>query len=72
MDINASEFPGEGEPIVPADDDEALGLQLTFLAAQINAATYHFLKLLAEFDRREGWGGAGIRSCAHWLNWKCG
>jgi len=30
------------------------------------------LVLIAEFDRREGWGGEGIRSMAHWLNWKCG
>ncbi len=28
--------------------------------------------MIAEFDRREGWGGIGIRSCAHWLTWKCG
>ena len=49
-----------------------LGEQITLLAAQINAGTYRFLKLLAEFDRNSGWNGEGIRSCAHWLNWRCG
>ncbi|NQZ07327.1 MAG: DUF222 domain-containing protein [Algicola sp.] len=52
--------------------DEQLAGKITLLAAQINAATYLFLKLLGEFDRRAGWAGDGIRSCAHWLDWKCG
>ena len=30
------------------------------------------LLLIAEFDRREAWGHEGVKSCAHWLNWKCG
>ena len=31
------------------------------------------LQLIAEFDRRKGRSGGGtVRSCAHWLNWKCG
>ena len=45
---------------------------LTQLAAHINAATCQFLLLIAEFDRREAWGHEGVKSCAHWLNWKCG
>jgi hypothetical protein len=45
---------------------------LTQLAAHINAATYQFLSLIAEFDCREAWGHEGVKSCAHWLNWKCG
>ncbi len=56
----------------PSEDNTELGEQITLLAAQINAATYQFLKFIAEFDRRGGWSGAGIRSCSHWLNWKCG
>ena len=28
--------------------------------------------LIAEFDRREGWGDGSTQSCAHWLSWKCG
>jgi hypothetical protein len=54
------------------DDSDQLADQITTLAGQINAATYHFLKLIAEYDRRNAWAGYGIRSCAHWLSWKCG
>ena len=54
------------------ESNEQLEDQITTLAGQINAANYRFLKLIAEFDRRQIWAGYGIRSCAHWLNWKCG
>ena len=55
------------------DEDEMLGQEITLLAGQINAANHRLLKLIAEFDRRKGWSGGGtVRSCAHWLNWKCG
>jgi hypothetical protein len=30
------------------------------------------LRLIAEFDRRNGWSDSLTQSCAHWLNWKCG
>ena len=46
--------------------------EITQLSAHLDASTYQLLKLIAEFDEREGWGGVGIKSCAHWLNWKCG
>lgn len=46
--------------------------EITELAAHINAATYRLLTLIREFDERHGWSGAGMKSCAHWLNWKCG
>jgi hypothetical protein len=62
-------------PSVPSFDDkvEILGRQITLLAGQINAANHRLLKLIAEFDRRKGWCSDGtVRSCAHWLNWKCG
>ena len=49
-----------------------LASEITELAAHINAATYRFLMLIAEFDRRGAWSGEGVKSCAHWLNWKCG
>ena len=55
------------------DDDEMLGQEITLLAGQINAANHRLLKLIAKFDRRKGWSDGGtVRSCAHWLNWKCG
>jgi hypothetical protein len=46
--------------------------EITEMAAHLNAATYRLLTLIGEFDERGGWHGAGLNSCAHWLNWKCG
>ena len=45
---------------------------ITELVAHLDAGTFRLLKLICEFDKDEGWEGPGIRSCAHWLNWKCG
>ena len=45
---------------------------ITELVAHLDAGTFRLLKLICEFDKDEGWEGSGIRSCAHWLNWKCG
>jgi hypothetical protein len=64
---NCSEIPSSSR----ADYNDQLADKITTLAGQINAADYRFLKLIAELDRCEGWAGFGIRSCAHWLNWKC-
>ena len=72
MDLHQSSSIERSSDIVPAKDNDELGEQISLLSARINAATYQILKLIAVFDRRDGWGGAGIRSCAHWLNWKCG
>jgi Domain of unknown function (DUF222)/HNH endonuclease len=46
--------------------------QITELAGHLNAGTYRWLMLIAEFDRRLGWNCGLTKSCAHWLNWKCG
>jgi hypothetical protein len=46
--------------------------QIIQLAGHLNAGTYRFLNLIAEFDRRKGWNCRSTRDCAHWLNWKCG
>ena len=46
--------------------------QITELAGHLNAANARWLALIAELDRREAWAEWGMRSCAHWLNWKCG
>ncbi len=56
----------------PRLDDQQLEQQITTLCAALAATEYHFLTLLAEFDQRGGWAGDGTRSCAHWLNWRCG
>ncbi len=46
--------------------------EITTLAGHLNAANARFLALIAELDRRKGWAEWGVKSCAHWLNWKCG
>ena len=46
--------------------------QIAELAGHLNAAQARWLALIAEFDRREAWAEWGVKSCAHWLNWKCG
>lgn len=51
---------------------ERLESAITELAAHLTAAKYRFLMLIREFDAAEGWSGTGMRSCAHWLNWRCG
>ncbi len=50
----------------------ALEAQIMELWGHINAATAHFLELVAEFDRRQGWAQHGMASCAQWLGWQCG
>lgn len=56
----------------PGRDLVVLEDEITELAAHLNAATYRLLALIGEFDERHGWSAAGLKSCAHWLNWKCG
>lgn len=59
--------------VSPADlPDADLEAAITTLSANINAATWQLLSYIAELDRREVWGGWGVKSCAHWLNWQCG
>ncbi|MCK9927496.1 13E12 repeat family protein, partial [Frankia sp. Mgl5] len=41
-------------------------------AGRLAAATCGWLVLLSAFERRGGWSGIGLRSCAHWLSWRCG
>ena len=50
----------------------AIEQELLALNANLNAATYRFLVLAREFDRRLAWAVWGMRSMAHWLGWKCG
>jgi hypothetical protein len=51
---------------------EQLELEITQLAAHVNAATCRWLGLVAEFDRREAWADWGCKSCPAWLAWRCG
>lgn len=51
---------------------ERLEREITELASHIHAAMCRWLLLVAEFDRREGWGQWGSKSCADWVSWTCG
>ena len=59
-------------PTLPRSEIRALEDQITELAAHIHAANYRLLTLIRRFDESAGWAEPGLRSCAHWLNWKCG
>jgi Domain of unknown function (DUF222)/HNH endonuclease len=50
---------------------ERLEHEIAELAAHLTAGTCRWLELVAEFDRREGWGSWGCRSCAEWISWQC-
>jgi hypothetical protein len=51
---------------------EELEAEITELWGYLNAATYRFLTLVAEFDREEGYAYHGLANTAQWLNWQCG
>lgn len=51
---------------------EQLEASITELAGHMAAANYRLLTLIREFDEANGWSGAGVLSCAHWLSWKVG
>jgi Domain of unknown function (DUF222)/HNH endonuclease len=57
-------------PEKPAELDQ-LEREICELAAHIAVATCRWLSLIAEFDTRGGWAEWGVKSCAHWLSWKC-
>ncbi|HEY4365699.1 MAG TPA: DUF222 domain-containing protein [Steroidobacteraceae bacterium] len=67
-----SAYPSDAERADNARSLTDLAARITELAGHLNAANYRFLMLIAEFDRRGGWSGHAVQSCAHWLNWKCG
>ncbi len=50
---------------------EQLEREICQLAGHIAAATCRWLLLVAEFDQRGGWAEWGVKSCAHWLSWRC-
>jgi hypothetical protein len=53
--------------------DQELIEQVSTQAAHIAAAECRYVLLVAELDRRDLWADGGhCRSCAHWLNWRCG
>ncbi len=68
------------DPTVPEDnpgpettlDDEDLVSTLCEQAGHVAIGECRLVLLVAELDRRRLWADAGIQSCAHWLNWRCG
>ena len=64
--------PGANTPDLSRKDTEDLALEIASLAAHIQAATCRLLLLIAEMDRREGYGDLYFSSCAHWLSWRTG
>ena len=50
---------------------EQLEKQITTLWGYLNAATYQFLVLVAEFDRNNAYERHGMANTAQWLNWWC-
>ena len=62
----------QNHPQFEQSDSEKLGDEITELCGYIYAATHHLLELIREFDEMHYWEDRGFRSCAHWLNFKCG
>ena len=52
--------------------DEDLAEQIVTWSGRLAAGEAHLLALIREFDRREGWAGPGLLSCAHGLAWRTG
>ncbi len=63
------------DPTATAPDDELplerLEARICELAGHLAAATYQFLRLIADFDARRGWATWDLPSCSAWLAWKC-
>jgi len=51
---------------------DELEAKITELWGHLNAATYRFLTLVAEFDRKKAYERHGLVNTAQWLNWQCG
>lgn len=51
---------------------DALDEALCYLCSHLYAAEYRLLLAIREWDSRELWGLYGVKSTAHWLNYKCG
>src|SRR6478735_8501433 len=70
-----SPFDPPADPAPRADDDAqplaVLEGRITSMAARLAAETREWLVLVAEFNRRKGWAGWGMRSMAHWLSYSC-
>ena len=68
-----------GEAVLAVDVDvldgvplERLEQEITAFAGRLAAAQAKWLVWVGAYDRRDGWLGWEAKSCAHWLNWRCG
>jgi Domain of unknown function (DUF222)/HNH endonuclease len=61
----------QGDEKADARPLESLEREICELAAHIAVATCRWLELVAEFDDRLGWAEWGVKTCAHWLSWRC-
>ena len=60
------------EPRFEQTAADRLGDEISELCGYINAATCHLLELMREFDENQYWAEQGFKSCAYWLNFRCG
>ncbi len=51
---------------------ERLEFEISGFASHLAAASAKWLVWVGAYDRREGWASWETKSCAHWLNWRCG
>ena len=74
MDGSCSALPTATAPLRTTNHAaiDHLEAQITELWGHLNAATYRFLLLIAEFDRSDAYARHGLVSTAQWLNWQCG
>jgi len=55
----------------PLSNEELLNEVIRF-AAFLNVVNWHFINMLAEFDRRGLWRSGGYSSLVNWLDHRCG
>ena len=51
---------------------DELGTAIMHGVAEMSSRMARWLRLVDEFNRREGWAADGARSMAHWLSGRCG
>ena len=57
---------------VSCDEVDALANEIATLCGHLDAAEHRLLELIGRLDATAPWGAWNVKSCAHWLNWRCG
>jgi hypothetical protein len=68
VSIGSSPCPAGDPKVMPMEHLEA---RICELAGHLAAGTCEFLRLIADFDARQGWAAWEMPSCAAWLSWMC-